>query len=49
MAKKYINVKLKRLSSGFVNVKDPEKDLIFCYQWFDTMYDHKSEDMGFFL
>lgn len=48
MAKKYIDVKLKRLYSEYIHIPDPEKNLIFCYQWFDTMYDRESEDMGNF-
>ena len=50
MAKKYIDVECKHLHipKNPFRIPDPEKNLIFCYQWFDTNYDIKAEDMGNF-
>ena len=48
-SEKYLEVKLENrmLGSGFKAIK-PE-DIIYLEHWFDTSYDHSSENMGHFI
>lgn len=47
MTKKYVDIKRENVIIHDM-FDDEEQDVIFYYHWFDTLYDHKNEDMGHF-